>query len=142
MNQNYIFFPCLGMLILSNIVLMKMFFTRVEAVKNGTVDIRFFKTYDLQGNNPKLMTQASRNFTNLFEVPTLFYMVCAFALITKNVDGIMYSSAWAYTIIRCAHSLVHTTSNKIGQRMGLYSMSLIVLLFMGLLLGYRILQVA
>jgi hypothetical protein len=141
MNQNLIFFPCLGLLILTVIVLMRMFLTRVSAVKNGQVDIRFFKTYDQPANAPILMTQASRNFTNLFEVPTLFYMVCAFALITKNVDGLMYGAAWLYVALRCVHSFIHLTINKIPARMGVYAMSWSVLVFMGLLLGYRILQV-
>lgn len=140
MNQNLIFFPCLGLMILTALVLVRMFLMRVSAVKNGSVDIRFFKTYDLQTNAPILMTQASRNFTNLFEVPTLFYMVCAFALITKNVDGVMYGAAWLYVGLRCVHSFVHLTSNKIIVRMSFYSTSWGVLLLMGLLLGYRIFQ--
>jgi hypothetical protein len=140
MNQNIIFFPCLGLMILTVLVLGRMFVMRVSAVKNGSVDIRFFKTYDMQTNAPMLMTQASRNFSNLFEVPTLFYMVCAFALITKNVDGVMYGAAWLYVGLRCVHSFVHLTSNKIIVRMSVYAMSWTVLIFMGLLLGYRILE--
>lgn len=142
MNQNYIFLPCLSLLILTFIVLIRMFLTRVRAVKEGSVDVRFFKTYDIPVNSPKLMMQASRNFTNLFEVPTLFYMVCSFALITKQVDEVMYGAAWLYVLLRIIHSVIHLTSNKLGLRMSVYALSWSVLFFMGLLLGQRILFVA
>ena len=138
MNQNYIFLPCLALLFLSIVVLIRMFLTRVNAVRNGSVEMRYFKTYDMPVSTPSLMIQASRNFTNLFEVPTLFYMVCLFALITKNVDNIMYGAAWFYVILRCIHSAIHLTSNHIRQRMGVYTLSWIVLIFMAILLASRI----
>jgi hypothetical protein len=140
MNQNFIFFPCLGMLVLTIFVLLRMFFSRLSAVKSGEVDIRFFKTYDFKTNTSHLMTQASRNFSNLFEVPTLFYMICAFALITRNVDGLMYGAAWLYTGLRSIHSIIHLTHNKIGPRMSVYALSWLVLVFMSVLLAYRILN--
>ena len=140
MNQNLIFFPCFGLLILTGIVLLRMFMTRISAVKKGSVDVKFFKTYDMQVNAPMLMTQAARNFTNLFEVPTLFYMICAFALITQNVDGVMYGLAWLYVGLRCIHSMIHVTSNKLYPRMSVYGLSWIVLLAMSCLLAFRILE--
>ena len=139
-NQQLIFFPCLALIFLCALVLVRMFFTRVKAVRSGSVDFRYFKTYDLDINPPILMTQASRNFTNLFEAPTLFYMICAFALMTQNVDRVMYVAAWIYVGLRYIHSFIHLTSNKIGPRMGVYSLSWIILLFMGILLAYKILQ--
>ena len=141
MNQNFIFFPCLGLMLLTSVVLLRMFFTRVKAVRSGSVDVKFFKTYDMDIKTPMLMTQAARNFSNLFEVPTLFYMVCAFALITQNVDEIFYSAAWIYVGLRCIHSYIHVTHNKIYPRMSVYAMSWLVLMFMGISLGYKILKV-
>ena len=140
MNQNLIYFPCMAMLLLSAMVLIRMFLTRVMAVKKGNVDFRYFKTYDDARNLPHSMLQASRNFTNLFEVPTLFYMVCAFALITMNVDSLFLWQAWLYVGLRYIHSLIHLTHNKITPRMSVYALSWIVLLSMGISLGYKIFQ--
>ncbi len=139
MNQNLIYFPCLALLLLSAIVLVRMFLTRASAVKKGTVDFRYFKTYNEAKDLPIPMLLASRNFTNLFEVPTLFYMVCAFALITQNVDGILLWEAWLYVALRYIHSVIHLTSNKIMPRMSVYGFSWVVLLAMGISLGYKIL---
>lgn len=116
-----------------------MFLTRASAVKKGTVDFRYFKTYNEAKDLPIPMLLASRNFTNLFEVPTLFYMVCAFALITQNVDGILLWEAWLYVALRYIHSVIHLTSNKIMPRMSVYGFSWVVLLAMGISLGYKIL---
>jgi hypothetical protein len=139
MNPNYIYFPCLAMLVLSFIVAVKMFFARVAAVKAKHIQMTHFKTYNDGVTPPAEMIQAGRNFTNLFEVPTLFYMVCAFALITHSVDTLMIITAWTYVVCRCVHSYIHITHNKLRTRMKIYTLSWLVLLFMGLLVAVRIL---
>lgn len=140
MNQNQIFFPCFALMILTFIVLIRMFIARVQAVAKGEIEVKYFKTFDLQSTTPILMTQASRNFTNLFEVPTLFYMICVFALITQNVDPIMYKAAWLFVALRFIHSVIHLTNNKIYPRMSVYGLSWIVLITMGFLLTTRIIE--
>lgn len=130
MNQNLIYLPCFALFLLTGLVLLVMFFRRVQAVKNKDVKIETFKTYQNELNGPIKMVQASRNFSNLFEVPTLFYMICAFALITQNVDNFFYYTAWAYTILRFIHSLIHLTSNYIPLRMQAYSLSWIALMIL------------
>lgn len=138
MNQNLIYFPCFSLLILSALVLLRLGYLRQKAIRNKSVDFRFFKTYNNGSSEPALSAQASRNFTNLFEVPTLFYMVCAFALITSNVDDTFLILAWVYAILRFCHSLIHLTTNKIFFRMGIYALSWIVLVVMGTQLFFRI----
>ncbi len=139
MNQNLIYYPCFALLVLSTFVLVRMFIARVQALRKGLVDVKHFKTYDYHGkNHPVLMTQASRNFSNLFEVPTLFYMVCLFALVTQKVDGTFLGLAWLYVLFRYLHSAVHLTTNKIVPRMSTYGLSWLVLIIMGVLLALRI----
>lgn len=122
------------MLILSAGILIKMFVGRLNAVKSGEVDIKYFKTYN-QGTPPHKMLQADKNFSNLFEVPTLFYMVCLFTLATFKVDHLMLGLAWLYVFCRYVHSFVHVTSNKIIPRMMSYGMSWLVLLAMAIKLA-------
>jgi hypothetical protein len=102
MNQNLIYYPCFSLLILSALVLLRLGYLRQKAIRNKSVDFRFFKTYNNGSTEPALSAQASRNFTNLFEVPTLFYMVCAFALITRSVDDTFLVLAWGYAIFATA----------------------------------------
>lgn len=139
LNQNLIFYPCFALILLTGIVLLRMFAMRLKSIKEGSVDFRHFKTYNtLEKELPPLMVQASRNFTNLFEVPTLFYVVCLFALITGHVDILILSLAWAYVAFRCIHSMIHLTINKIMPRMLSYTASWLILIAMSLVLAVRL----
>ena len=139
MNQNLMYFPCLAMLVLTFIVMLRMLVLRIRAVKNKDIEMKYFKTYNV-GVAPQLMLQTDRHFINLFEAPVLFYMVCAFSVITFKVDLSMLLSAWLYVIFRIIHAFIHLTSNKIRARMLAYTFSWISLLYMGLNLGYKLLQ--
>jgi len=139
MNQNLMYFPCLAMLLLTFIVLLRMFALRVSALRNKEIEMKYFKTYNDE-NAPVLMVQASRHFSNLFEVPVLFYMVCTFSVITFHVDSKMLWAAWIYVFFRVIHAFIHLTSNKIVPRMMAYAFSWAALLYMGLNLGYKLLQ--
>jgi hypothetical protein len=141
MNQNLMYFPCLAMMILTLIVMIRMFVMRVLAVKNKEVEIKYFKTHNM-GGAPALMLQADRHFVNLFEAPVLFYMVCTFSVITFQVNYKMLCVAWIYVALRCIHAFIHVTSNKIRPRMYAYAFSWIALLYMGLSLGYKLLLAA
>ena len=139
MNQNLIYYPCFSLLILSVLVLLRMFILRLKAVKDGRVDVKHFKTYSYAENNlPIEMLQASRNFTNLFEVPTLFYMISLFALITQSVDRNLLILAWGYVLARYIHSFVHLTSNKIMPRMLSYMVSWLFLIAMAVIVALRV----
>lgn len=139
MNQNLIYYPCFSLLILSALVLLRMFILRLKAVKDGRVDVKHFKTYSYAENNlPIEMLQASRNFTNLFEVPTLFYMISLFALITQSVDRNLLILAWGYVLARYIHSFVHLTSNKIMPRMLSYMVSWLFLIAMAVIVALRV----
>ena len=133
------YFPCLAMLVLTFIVMLRMLVLRIRAVKNKDIEMKYFKTYN-EGVAPQLMLQTDRHFINLFEAPVLFYMVCAFSVITFKVDLSMLLSAWLYVIFRIIHAFIHLTSNKIRARMLAYTFSWISLLYMGLNLGYKLLQ--
>lgn len=140
MNQNLIYYPCFALLLLCFLVLLKLFLSRVHAVKKGKIDFRYFKTFNLNHpvDVPQDIQQAARNFTNLFEVPTLFFMVCLFGLYTQNVDSLFLGLAWFYVALRYIHSLIHLTTNKIFQRMTSYALSCLILLAMGIYLACKI----
>ena len=141
MNQNLIYYPCFAMLLLSSIVLIKMFRQRVAAVKAGEIEIDYFKTYNF-GNPTNKMLQADRNFTNLFEMPTLFYMLCIFAMASFKVTHFFLAAAWFYVLCRYLHSIVHITSNKIVPRMVLFTLSWLLLLIMGFKLAIDLWPIA
>lgn len=138
MNQNLMYFPCLAMLLLSFMVALRMLVLRVRAIKNKEVSMSYFRIYKTDTPLPPVMVQTDRHFINLFEAPVLFYMVCAFSVITFHVDIKMLGAAWLYVFFRSVQAFIHLTSNNVQTRMLAYAFGWITLLYMGLSLAYSI----
>lgn len=74
----------------------------------------------------------AKNYNHLHEAPTVFYAVCLVLALTGNGAGHGAQVAWAYVILRVAHSLVQASINRIPLRFGLFTLSslcLIALIF-------------
>jgi hypothetical protein len=74
--------------------------------------------------------QSADHFRNLFEVPVLFYALCAFLAVTKLTTLLLLACAWGYFVLRAAHAYVHLTSNKVVRRFQVFVASTIVLYVM------------
>ena len=74
--------------------------------------------------------QSADHFRNLFEVPVLFYALCAFLAITRLTTLLLLACAWGYVVLRAAHTYVHLTSNKVVRRFQVFVASTIVLYVM------------
>lgn len=68
--------------------------------------------------------KAADNYRNLFEVPVLFYALCAIALANRSVPDWLVYGAWGFVGIRYAHSFVQCTYNKVMHRFPLFLASL------------------
>ena len=74
--------------------------------------------------------QSADHFRNLFEVPVLFYALCAFLAITRLTTLLLLACAWGYVVLRAAHTYVHLTSNKVVRRFQVFVASTLVLYVM------------
>jgi hypothetical protein len=122
-------YPMAAMVVLTFGVVFAMFRARVRAVRAGEADAGYFKTYQ-EGREPHHTAQLSRQFTNLFETPVLFYVASVTAIATELASTVMLVLAWLYVGLRIAHAWVHTGSNKLGPRIRIYFASWLVLLGM------------
>ena len=122
-------YPMAAMVLLTFVVLILMFRSRVRAVRAGEVSGVYYKTYQ-GGEEPRASAQFSRHFVNLFESPTLFYIACVVAMVTGQSGSALLVLAWLYVAMRVVHALIHTTTNKIQPRIGIYMASWIVLIVM------------
>ena len=82
--------------------------------------------------------QVSNSYNNQLEIPTLFYAVVAFALITHSADWVMAVLAWAYAALRLVHAAIHTTYNVIFHRFLAFLASNIVLIAMWVWLALKV----
>jgi hypothetical protein len=74
--------------------------------------------------------QSADHFRNLFEVPVLFYALCAFLAITKLTTLFLLACAWGYLVLRTFHTYIHLTHNKVVRRFQAFVASTIVLYVM------------
>jgi hypothetical protein len=83
-------------------------------------------------------TQAANNFKNQFEMPVLFYIGVAFALILRKTDVLLVALAWAFVISRIVHALIHLGPNVVRWRSLAYIIGVICLLAFWIALFLRV----
>jgi hypothetical protein len=121
-----IVYPMFAMFALTVFVLLRMLSLRYTAAKNEEINMRFFKSY--RGyEEPEHLRVISRHVINLFEMPMLFYVVGILILQTAQTGVLTLSLAWAYVALRCIHSYIHLTSNKVMMRLRAFMASSLVL---------------
>jgi hypothetical protein len=129
MSNASLVYPMCAMVALTAFVLVTLFRRRVGAVRAEKVPAKYFRVY--QGAaEPEAAAQASRHFTNLFEAPTLFYVVCVTAIATQRVTLAMTVLAWGYVLARVVHAWIHLGPNRLTPRIRIYGLSWLVLLAM------------
>jgi hypothetical protein len=88
---------------------------------------------------PDRAKQIANSYHNQYELPVLFYILVALALITKKADLIFVVLSWIFVLSRLVHAFIHTTSNRVPRRFFAYLIGLIVLTIMWVLFAVRVL---
>lgn len=125
-------YPMFALVILTFLVAINLFRLRYKAVKAGEVRLSQFRLNT--GEIPDKIIQAANNYANLFEVPMLFYAVCATAIALGIQTPIMVFVAWVFVVARVIHSLIHLTSNNVIFRLYAYVLGNICVLILWVLL--------
>lgn len=60
--------------------------------------------------------QCANNYCNQFELPVLFYAVCAFAFITRMIDIWFLGLAVLFVVTRIVHAVIHLGANRVVYR--------------------------
>ncbi len=132
-------YPMFAMILLTFGVAFYMFRLRVHAVKAGELKLSYFR-FNSGAEAPAKVTQAARNYSNLFEIPMLFYAAgtIAIALHLESMTMIIFS--WIFVAARVVHSWIHITSNDVIHRMKAFMAgNVCILLIWGQLVwGYSI----
>jgi hypothetical protein len=87
---------------------------------------------------PERATQIANAFHNQLELPILFYILAAFALITSQVDAVLVALAWAFAVLRLWHAAIHTTHNVVRQRFYVFAAGATVLIAMWIYFAARV----
>jgi hypothetical protein len=129
MSELRLVYPMLAMVLLTFVVLIVLFRARVRMVREGLAPVSYFGTF--QGSQePEYAVKPARHLANLFEAPTLFYVVCLAAMAVGLRGWPVLALAWAYVATRCLHAWIHLGSNRVRHRLRAYFAGWLVLLAM------------
>jgi hypothetical protein len=103
--------------------------SRVRSVRNGFVQIEYYEIFQ-GGTPPGDVIQTSRHWSNLYEAPVLFYVVCLISLALGLEATWLGALAWVYVILRILHTFVHLTYNRVYHRLSLFLASQVILIVM------------
>ena len=138
-----IFVPFAGTMVLTMVVWVYMYARRLPFLaRSGMLKQRQLTPEEIARRSPPAVAMPSDNLKNLFEMPTIFYAVVLCLFVTGQVDEIHVTAAWAFFVLRVAHSLVHCTFNFIPLRFLIYVASSAALWFMVLRLSWHALGMA
>ena len=106
-----IIYPMFALVVLTFFIGFSTGISRLISAKKGLVDPKYFKLF-VGDTPPESMLKLGRNFSNLLEVPILFYTVCIISLTLGGNDKLMTGFAWVFVILRVIHSIIHITYNN------------------------------
>ena len=118
-------FAPLAMVLLTLAVALRMLAVRITETRVRRIHPQTTAT-SLQVAARLQNVQAADNFRNLFEVPILFYALCATALATNHIPGWLVLGAWLFVVLRVVHSIIHCTYNKVMHRFPVFLAGFVV----------------
>lgn len=131
MQAHLILQPVIVVGLLTVVVTILMFFTRIPAMQRLKINPqKGADTSELKKLLPDEVNRVSNNYNHLFEQPTLFYAVAITIALLGHVDSIHIYCAWIFAVLRIAHSLVQVTVDHVMTRFLLFVTSWLVLAVM------------
>lgn len=111
----HLVFACSSLVALTFVVSIRMFLLRVHALQTKRVNPQ---AVALAAGRDEIFddSRAADNFRNLFEVPVLFYALCAIAIATNHLPSWLPIAAWAFVALRIAHSAIQCGYNNVMHR--------------------------
>jgi hypothetical protein len=85
---------------------------RQRAVRRGEVEYESFA----RGEEPHAVARITRNLSNQFELPVIFYAAAVLLAATDNVTLVDVIAAWVFVAGRVIHTLVQTLTDNVPLR--------------------------
>jgi hypothetical protein len=119
-----IFWPVLVQVFLTLVVALQMYVVRVAEVRARRINPQSLATS--RGAAAQFENiAAADNFRNLFELPVLFFAICPILYVTGHVTSLQLGLAWAFVLLRCVHSVIHVTYNRVMHRFRIYFLGMV-----------------
>ncbi len=122
MSQADIFTPVAAFTLLVFVLWMHLGIARVLAARRGAISMEYLA----QGTGPppsRYLVVLHHHFSNLFEVPVLFYAACIGLYALGAVDDLAFWLAWIFVALRLVHTAIVLVNNSPPLRVGPYVLS-------------------
>ncbi len=139
-DQKLIFLPLIVQVFLTIAVSIWAYHTRVSEMKKKRVHPQSLATATETAEKLKAVANIADNFTNLFEVPVLFYVATIVLYVNQMVALPFLILMSAFVFFRCIHSFIHITYNKVLHRFYLYAASTLLLWAVWVVIAIRIIS--
>lgn len=110
-----ILLPCAAMVALTAFVWMRALYERIAEMRSRGITPQSLAS-SRETSRILKNTQSLDNFSNLFELPVLFYVLCLAMVATGMGTAGYVTAAWVFVALRAAHSLIHVTYNRVFHR--------------------------
>jgi hypothetical protein len=137
MSVAAILLPVFVQVALTFVLLIRLGSGRLRTLKAGKTKVRDIALGE--SNWPADVTQVGNCFNNQFQLPLLFYVLTALALVLRKADLLFVIMAWIFVVTRIVHAGIHVTSNNVNQRFAAYTAGMVVLMLMWAIFAVRIL---
>ncbi len=119
-------YPMLALMFLTLCVAINLLVQRIKAVRHQKLKLGYFRVNTGAEPPPKVLA-AANHYSNLFEVPVLFYLACITALVVDAQSPLLVSFAWAFVALRLIHTVIHLSYNNVIHRLAAFLLSVIAL---------------
>lgn len=122
--------PVLALIVLTLLVWIWMYATRIPAMRAAKVDPQTARHPGSLDVLPSSARQVADNYNHLLEQPTIFYALVFAIVLSGRTDAVYVDLAWAYVALRVVHTLIQCTVNIVNLRFLVFSASTLVLMAM------------
>lgn len=127
-TSHHLIFACSAMVLLCFIVGNRLAFVRFREARSKRIHPQKIQNSTQVAQLLLDSTQTADNFRNLFELPVLFYALCALAVAMRVESPLLVGLAWAFVASRYVHSFIHCTYNRVMHRFGAFVLGMWLLL--------------
>ncbi len=114
----------------------RMLRARIKSVRSGETKLSDISVDTSEW--PRRVKALGNNFDNQFDLPTLWYAVCALLVSLQLVDIVQVTLSWIFLLSRFAHTAIHIGNNDVRSRMRVYLAGFFVILAMWAWFGVRL----
>ncbi|MGJ3231046.1 MAG: MAPEG family protein [Oceanicaulis sp.] len=125
--------PVLALAAWTLVMWLWMYATRIPAMQKAGINAAKLKEKSELDVLPRQVRQVADNYNHLHEQPVVFYALAIYSHLVGVETALTIALAWAYVMLRVAHSLWQATVNFIPVRFALFALSSIALIVIAVL---------